>query len=181
MVEAMRRYVSGALVALFVSLPIAPGALAGQQPKPRLLRTLIDNDPGNESSEVEDRKSDLELARTIDRIRGAFERGDARELDAHLLPQGSMHVSLKSRGGEAGFYRRSQVMFMFEKLFDERQTRSFSFEAPELDSAGDSSSHVHAQWSYTVGDDEEVTEHLRFKFLRRGDDWFISEILTVPR
>lgn len=183
MVQAMRRYASGAFLALAATFVAAPEteSLTAQQPKPQFLKTLINNDSGKESPAVEDRKTDVELVGTLERVRRAFERGDARQLDAALQPDHRIRVSLQSRGEEAGYYRRSQVMFMFDKLFDERQTRSFSFEAPELNSADESSSHVHAHWSYTVGDDDEVMEHLRFKLLRHSDDWYISEILTVPR
>lgn len=183
MVRTMNRYaaVLALLAGAWALSRSDASAVESQQPTPTYLKTLIGN-RGGKTTSLEDRKPDAELAATITGIRRAFEEGNARRLDSALHRDLRIRVSLQSRADEAGYFQRSQVMFMLDKLFDERETESFSFEPVEPDSADDTSAHVHAQWSYTVvGNDAEVTEHLRFKLLRRASDWYISEILTAPR
>jgi hypothetical protein len=126
-------------------------------------------------------KEDLEhLSRTANRVERAFEDGDADELEA-CLSEKRIYVSLKARGEEAGYYGRSQVRHMVDRLFRERRTDSFSYDPAGIDASSGESADLRAEWTYLAREaDAVVTEQLRFK-LERADgpddsDWRVSEI-----
>jgi hypothetical protein len=125
------------------------------------------------------------VSRTIDRVERAFEAGDPDELE-HCLSSKKIYVSLKARGDEAGYYGRSQVKYMFRRLFGERRTDSFTYHPEEVEVSGGASARFRAEWSYTgLEEDDVVTEQLRFKLDRaagpNGDDWQVSEIRSQSR
>jgi hypothetical protein len=138
------------------------------------------------SAKKEESKSDNDgdadsLGKTIDRVGQAFEVGDAEALEDCLVPR-KVYLSLRSRGDEAGYYGRSQVKFMFAKLFRERKTDSFIYDPVDVEVSGDGTAHFRADWSYMVLDEDDVvTEHLRFRLERTKDDWRISEIRAQSR
>lgn len=165
-------------VVLFIALGLALSAPAGfaqqQQPKPKpSIKHLVS--AKDEESKGEDVKNDRLLGPAIERIGRAFERGDPDELEECLVPR-KVYLSLKAGGDEAGYYGRSQVKFMFAKLFRERRTDTFTYDPMDVDDSGDGAS-FRADWSYIAPDqDEIVTERLRFKLERSKNDWQVSEI-----
>jgi hypothetical protein len=126
-------------------------------------------------------KEDVEhLTRTADRVERAFEDGDASELEA-CLSEKRIYVSLKAHGEEAGYYGRSQVRHMVDKLFRERRTDSFSYDPADLEVSSRERAEFRAEWTYLAREaDDVVTEQLRFKLDRAegsdGDGWRVSEI-----
>ncbi|HXV59294.1 MAG TPA: hypothetical protein VEK15_01270 [Vicinamibacteria bacterium] len=172
----MRRIIAGSfLVALFV-----PPVAFGQPPPTYLKQLLAAREKAERSSEDRD-LVDARLEETIDRIGRAFELGDAEEL-GNYLQASPIHVSLKAKGEEAGYYRPSQLRFIFAKLFRERETDSFTYDSSAIERTDDESARFHAEWKYVLPDeDRKVTEHLRFKLERKKEDWRISEIRNAPR
>jgi hypothetical protein len=147
--------------------------MAAQTPPPSL-RNLIS--ARKEESKPEDDGDAEFLGKTIDRVGRAFEIGDPDALEECLVSR-KVYLSLRSRGDEAGYYGRSQVKFMFAKLFRERKTDSFTYDPIDIEVSGDGTAHFRADWSYMVLDEDDVvTEHLRFRLERTKDDWRISEI-----
>jgi hypothetical protein len=155
---------------------------AAQTPSPSIKRLIsAKNEETRRGSEAKD---DLEhLSRTATRVERAFENGDADELEA-CLSEKRIYVSLKAGGEEAGYYGRSQVRHMVDKLFRERRTDSFSYDPADIDISGRGSAAFRAEWTYLAREaDAVVTEQLRFKLDRAegpdgpdGNDWRVSEI-----
>lgn len=135
----------------------------------------------DEEAKREDASSTEFLGKTIGWVGQAFELGDADALEECLVSR-KVYLSLRSRGDEAGYYGRSQVKFMFAKLFRERRTDSFTYDPADVEVSGDGTAHFRADWSYMVLDEDDVvTEHLRFRLERTKDDWRISEIRAQSR
>ncbi len=160
-------------VLLGVGLTLLANEAQAQNPATSL-QHLISAKKGEAPPE---RNEDAEfLGKTIDRVGRAFEVGDADALEDCLVSR-KVYLSLRSRGDEAGYYGRSQVKFMFAKLFRERKTDSFIYDPVDVEVSGDGTAHFRADWSYMVLDEDDVvTEHLRFRLERTKDDWRISEI-----
>lgn len=136
--------------------------------------------PKDEETRREDVHSAEQVGRTINRVGSAFERGDAQDL-GDCLAERRIYLSLKARGDETGYYGRSQVKFIFAKLFRERKTDSFTYDPDDIEVTGDGA-RFRAEWSYTLLDeDEPVTEHLHFRLERSNDDWRVSEIQSQLR
>ncbi len=151
----------------------------GQTPSPSIKRLIsAKNEENRRGSRA---KEDVEhLSRTADRVERAFEDSDADELEA-CLSEKRIYVSLKAGGEEAGYYGRSQVRHMVDKLFRERKTDSFSYDKADIEVSGGESAAFRAEWTYLAREaDAVVTEQLRFKLDRadgpEGDDWRVSEI-----
>jgi hypothetical protein len=115
----------------------------------------------------------------------AFESGDPDQLDS-CLSEKKIFLSLRARGEEAGYYGKSQVKFMLEKLFRERRTDSFRYDPADVEVSRGESAAFRAEWSYVGSDaDNVITEELRFRLDRakgpKGDDWRVSEIRAQNR
>jgi hypothetical protein len=171
----IRRGASILLVGLFFS-----GWSFGQTPSVQRLISA----KNEESRRGSKGKEDVEqLSRTIDRVERAFEEGDPDELE-RCLSEKRIYLSLKARGEEAGYYGRSQVKFMFLKLFRERRTDSFTYDPEDIEVSRGESAAFRAEWNYLAPDaDDVVTEQLRFKLDKgpEGDDWRVSEIRAQSR
>lgn len=164
---------------LFVlALAVTPVSVLAQDP-PRYLKHLVEA-AENERVEEDHARHD-ELASTIARIRNAIETENAGALEKCMIPR-KIYLALGTRADEVGYYGRSQVKFMFGKLFRERQTRSFTYDAGDIEAESDDSAHFHAAWTYVVLDEDDVVnESLRFKLERSGGDWRITEIRAAAR
>ena len=161
-----------------LTFALCAGSALAQNPAPSLIHLL-------NASEKETRREpdpdDEGLFRLIDRIGSSFEAGDSDRLESCLV-SGKVYLSLKSRQDESGYYGKSQVRFMFSKLFRERKTDSFLYDSGDVEFTGEESAYVRADWSYVVPDqDDVVTEHLRFKLDRGKNGWSVSEIRTQYR
>jgi hypothetical protein len=149
------------------------------QDPPRYLKHFIEATEKRASDEDIERDGALEAV--IAKIGNAIETEDANELD-ELTARRKIYVALGTRSDEAGYYGRAQVKFMFEKLFRERQTRSFTYDSREIEPTSDDGAYFRAAWTYAVLDEDEVvTTSLRFRLERAGDDWRITEIRSAPR
>jgi hypothetical protein len=167
-------------VRLGVALALLAGTAEARAQAPATsLRHLIS--ATKEEAKSEDDSGTELLGKTIGRVGRAFENGDADALEECLVSR-KVYLSLRSRGDETGYYGRSQVKFMFDKLFRERKTDSFTYDPIDVEVSGDGTAHFRADWSYMVLDEDDVvTEHLRFRLERTKDEWRISEIRAQSR
>ena len=127
------------------------------------------------SSDASKRK-DEGLNATIGMVRSSFMNRDTDRL-ARCIGSKKVYVSLKSKVGEAGYYTRSQVHFIFDKMFRDHRTRSFEYSPSDITISEEGRAYFRSEWTYMVlGSDTVVTEHLHFLFEKEKDGWEISEI-----
>jgi hypothetical protein len=132
------------------------------------------------TSDARARKTDEGLNLTIDAVRGAFIERDAEQL-SNCLGSMKVYVSLKSRMKESGYYTRSQLQFMFDKMFQDLRTRSFEYSPKDI-IADDNRANLRSEWTYVVlGSDKVVTESLHLTLEKEKDGWGISEIKASSR
>ena len=74
---------------------------------------------------VEPRK-DTGLDLAIQRVRDSFVERDTAKLE-DCFGNRKVYVSLQSRTRESGYYTRSQLHFIFDKVFRDLRTRSFEY------------------------------------------------------
>jgi hypothetical protein len=168
---------------LLASLSLGPLTAPVQKKKdrPSYFKYLSNHIEEEEAPTAEDIRSKDELREPIGRIGAAFEAGNASELEDCLV-RSRIFLSLRAKGDQKGFFGPSQIKFMFDRLFEQRETRAFTYDSKELDFARDGSVSFEATWTYVLLDEDElVTELLRFKMERSGDDWRVSEIRSTPR
>jgi hypothetical protein len=176
--KALMRFTIG-LVAGMAYVVFSPHAGTGaeQDPVPSLRHLITAK---NEETR-RDVRADEGLESTINRVGRAFELGDANVLEGCLVPR-KIYLSLKATGEEAGYYGKSQVRFMFQKLFRERSTDSFLYDSEEIEMPSSGTAYVRATWTYAAPEADDVeTEHLRLKLEKTKDDWSVSEIRTQHR
>ncbi len=163
------------LILSFAMAPLllaAPASAAADSQERLTLKRL--------SSNVAKRK-DEGLNATIRAVRSSFITRDTDRL-ASCIGNNKVYLSIKSRTGEAGYYTRSQVHFIFDKMFRDHRTRSFEYSPSDITISEDGRAYVRSEWTYVVlGSDTVVTEHLRFLFEKEKDGWQISEIKASSR
>jgi hypothetical protein len=132
------------------------------------------------SADARAQKTDEGLNLTIDTVRSAFIERDTAKL-ASCLGSMKVYVSLKSRMKESGYYTRSQLQFIFDKMFQDLRTRSFEYSPKDIN-VDDDRAYLRSEWTYVVfGSDKVVTEHLHLTFEKEKDGWRISEIKASSR
>jgi hypothetical protein len=126
-------------------------------------------------------RKDTGLDRAIEKVRKSFLERDTDRLE-DCFGNRKVYVSLRSRTREAGYYTRSQLHFIFDKVFRDLQTRSFEYSPRDITISDDGRAYFGAEWTYVVlGADMPVIEQLRFVFEKEKDRWLISEIKTSSR
>ena len=124
-------------------------------------------------------KLDSELTRTLGALRGAFLSRDADQL-ARALADKKIFLSL--RAAETGYYTRSQIRFIFQKMFREMRTQSFGYAREDVAVSDEGRAFVRTDWTYTAtGAETPVTERLLFAFEKEQASWNVSEIKAAPR
>ena len=174
--------VSIAVSVLFTSFYLGVIALPSQNDptRPTYLNKLLNVHKGKDVPTLGDVRSEDDLRKAIERMASAFEAGDASAVEDCLV-RSPILFSLKAKGDEKGFFGPSQIKFMFEKLFEKRETRGFTYDSERLYLARGASVSFRADWTYVVRDEDELaTERLRFKMERSGNDWRVSEIRSAP-
>jgi hypothetical protein len=118
---------------------------------------------------------------TIDTVRSAFLERDKGKL-AGCLGSRKVYVSLKSRMKESGYYTRSQLQFIFDKMFQDLQTRSFEYSPDDIIQFDDKRAYFGSEWTYmALGSDKVVTEKLHFSLEKEKDGWRIFEIKATSK
>jgi hypothetical protein len=143
------------------------------------------NDPSNLSIKrlvpASSSKRDDGLQETIHRVRQSFQNQQADQLEACFATK-KVFISLRSKETEAGYYTRSQLHFIFDKVFRDLQTRSFNYSPSDVTVSRDGRAYFRSQWTYKVmGSDTTVTELLHFSLEKENDDWRIFELKSVSQ
>jgi len=126
-------------------------------------------------------RKDTGLDRAIEKVRDSFLQRDTDRLEDCFADR-KVLVSLRSRTREAGYYTRSQLHFIFDKVFRDLRTRSFEYSPRDINIVDDGRAKLRAEWTYVVlGSDTPVIEQLHFTFEKEKDSWLISEIKTSSR
>jgi len=126
-------------------------------------------------------RRDDALQETIHRVRQSFQEQQADQLEACFASK-KVFISLRSKEAEAGYYTRSQLHFIFDKVFRDLQTRSFSYSPSDVTVSRDGRAYFRSQWTYKVmGSDTTVTELLHFSLEKEDDDWRIFELKSVSK
>lgn len=129
---------------------------------------------------VEPRK-DTGLDFAIQKVRDSFMERDTATLE-ECFGNRKVYVSLQSRTREAGYYTRSQLHFIFDKVFRDLRTRSFEYTPRDITISDDGRAYFRSEWTYVVlGSDTHVTEQLHFVFEKEEGGWRISEIKASSR
>lgn len=155
------------LASLLLVVPSAPGA-RGVQPSRRLIAP-------DAAAKIEEN-----LSRTLTQVRRSFVDQDVDRLTG-CLGEKKAFLSIKPRS-EAGYYTRSQIHFIFEKIFRDLRTRSFDFSREDLTVSEEGRAFLRAEWTYLPSSSETpVTERLHFAFEKEREGWVISEIKAALR
>ena len=126
-------------------------------------------------------KRDDGLQETIHRVRESFQDQKADQLESCFATK-KVFISLRSKEAEAGYYTRSQLHFIFDKVFRGLQTRSFNYSPSDVTVSSDGRAFFRSQWTYKVtGSDTTVTELLHFSLEKENDDWRIFELKSVSK
>jgi len=164
-----------------VSAQVEIGERVIQQP-PVYLKTLTSThkEPLEETKDLE---TDVRVDATLDHVGSSFRRGDADELEACLVTgKRKIYLALEiDDDTQPGHYGPGQVRHIFGRLFREIETRSFNYDATDLERRGGVAT-FRADWTYIVVDtDELVTERLQFELEKGKSDWRIYEIHASSR
>jgi hypothetical protein len=120
--------------------------------------------------------TDEGLNRIIDSVRKAFTEKDSAKLADHFGST-KIYLSLKTNTREAGYYTGSQLQFIFDKMFQDLQVRSFEYSKKDITVLGEKNAYCRTEWTYVaLGSDAVVTERLIISFAREREGWKISEI-----
>ena len=163
-------------VALWV-LPImlaAPMSVDAQEPPRQFysVKRLV--------SESE-RDRDEGLQQRIHQVRLSFMERETERLEECFSGK-KVFISLRSKKTEPGYYTRSQLHFIFDKLFEDLQTRTFKYSPSDITISKDGRAFFRSEWTYMVlGSDTVVTEHLHFSFEKEKGDWRIFELKSVSK
>lgn len=126
-------------------------------------------------------KRDDGLQETIHRVRQSFQDQEADLLESCFATK-KVFISLRSKEAEAGYYTRSQLHFIFDKVFRDLKTRSFNYSPSDVTVSGDGRAFFRSQWTYKVmGSDTTVTELLHFSLEKENKDWRIFELKSVSK
>lgn len=124
---------------------------------------------------------DEDLQQTIYEVRLSFLERETERLEK-CFAEKKVFISLRSRAGEAGYYTRSQLHFIFDKVFRDLQTRSFKYSPRDITLSKDGRAFFRSEWTYMVlGSDDVVTEHLHFSFEKDKGSWQIYELKAVSK
>lgn len=130
---------------------------------------------------ISKKRKDDGLNESIEQVRSSFLERDTKKL-ARTVGKGKVYLSLKSRRSETGYYTKSQLQFIFDKMFQDLRTRSFDYSSRDVTISEDNRADVPSEWTYvTLGSDTVVTEHLHILFVKEKDEWRISEIKASSR
>jgi hypothetical protein len=121
-------------------------------------------------------RTDEGLNRIIGGVRASFLDKDPEKLADHFGST-KIYLSMKTKTQEAGYYTGSQLQFIFDKMFQDLQIRSFEYSKKDITILGEKNAYCRAEWTYVaLGSDAVVTERLIISFAREREGWKISEI-----
>lgn len=155
------------------TLPLFSGAVAAESTQEAFTLRSLTN--------VTKERKDEGLNHCIDEVRSSFMKRDTKKL-AEIIGKRKVFLSLKSRKSETGYYTKSQLQFIFDKMFEDLNTSSFDYSNRDITISSDNHANIRAEWTYVIlGSDTVVTEHLHFVFVKENRGWRISEIKASSR
>ena len=156
---------------IYLSVPC--GAIAANPPQEAFTLRRLTN--------LNKERKDDGLDDSIKQVRSSFLERDTKKL-ARTVGKGKVYLSLKSRRSETGYYTKSQLQFIFDKMFQDLRTRSFDYSSRDVTISEDNRADFRSEWTYvTLGSDTVVTEHLHILFVKEKSGWRISEIKASSR
>jgi alpha-ketoglutarate-dependent taurine dioxygenase len=121
------------------------------------------------------------LQQTILQVSQSFMERETERLEKCFAAK-KVFISLRSKQAEAGYYTRSQLHFIFDKIFGDLQTRTFEYSPSDITISEDGRAFFRSEWTYMVlGSDTVVTEHLHFSFEKEKGDWRIFELKSISK
>ncbi len=121
-------------------------------------------------------RTDEGLNRIISGVRNSFLEKDSAKLADHFGST-KIYLSLKTKTQEAGYYTDSQLQFIFDRMFQDLQIRSFEYSKKDITILSEKNALCRTEWTYVaLGSDAVVTERLIISFAREREGWKISEI-----
>jgi hypothetical protein len=156
-----------------IALSLSGGAVAAESTQEAFTLRSLTN--------ITKERKDAGLNQCIDRVRSSFMKKDTKKL-AETIGKRKVFLSLKTRKSETGYYTKSQLQFIFDKMFKDLNTSSFDYSTRDITISSDNHANIRAEWTYVVlGSDTVVTEHLHFVFVKENSGWRISEIKASSR
>lgn len=120
--------------------------------------------------------------RSMELIARAFRTRSVDPLTSILPPEGKVYLSLRSVGGEAGYFGRSQVYFIFKKIFSQYETVSFEIRSQRDDLGAASSSrqaYCTGVWTYRSNDGRGGEVQIHFVLTSTQGRWSLVQIREV--
>lgn len=134
-----------------------------------LLMALAGPAPGEEPTPA--------LRTRLSRIEGAFRSGSAGSLRQSFSEAGKVRVDLKELNDEPASYGCGQLQVVFERIFDENQTREFAFPKDDVTVSAAGTAFARARWSRrNRPGGQDAVDNLTFTLRQESGDWRINEI-----
>ena len=135
-----------------------------------LLMILAGPSPGDEPTTPA-------LRSRLSRIEGAFRSGSAGSLRQSFSETGKVRVDLKELTDEPASYGCGQLQVVFERIFDENQTREFAFPKDDVTVSAAGTAFARARWSRrNRPGGQDAVDNLTFTLRQESGDWRINEI-----
>jgi hypothetical protein len=121
--------------------------------------------------------SDPALKSRLRRIEGAFREGSAGSLRQSFSESGKVRVDLKGLTEEPASYGCGQLQVVFDRIFDEHQTREFAFPKDDVTVSAEGTAFARARWSRrNRPTGQDAVDNLTFTLRQESGDWRINEI-----
>lgn len=134
-----------------------------------LLTTIASPAPGDEPSPA--------LRSRLDRIESAFRQGSAGGLRQSFSEAGKVRVDLKDLTDEPASYGCGQLQVVFARIFEENETRAFTFPRDDVTVSASGTAFARARWSRRSRPTaQESVDNLTFTLRQESGDWRINEI-----
>jgi hypothetical protein len=138
-----------------------------------LLMTLAGAAPGEEPAAA----ATTALRSRLSRIEGAFRSGSAGSLRQSFSETGKVRVDLKELTEEPASYGCGQLQVVFGRIFDENQTREFTFPKDDVTVSAAGTAFARARWSRrSRPSGQDSVDNLTFTLRQESGDWRINEI-----
>jgi hypothetical protein len=115
------------------------------------------------------------LRHRLTSIESAFRQADAGALRSSFPRQGKVRVHLPELARGPGAYGAGQLQVLFERLFRDHGTQSFSFPAWEVRVSAEGVAFARAHWVRAPSAVEDV---LTFTLRQESGDWRVHEVLS---
>jgi hypothetical protein len=133
-----------------------------------LVTTFAESAPGDEPAALRSR---------LRRIEGAFRDGSAGTLRQSFSETGKVRVDLKELTEEPASYGCGQLQVVFGRIFDENQTREFTFPKDDVTVSAAGTAFARARWTRrSRPGGQEAVDNLTFTLRQESGDWRINEI-----